>query len=324
MSGKIDDSKQHKINGSICNDDKNRTNKHFNKKKRIYKLISESGCTPIPRSELAKKSNYKEKTINWLISELNDELSESGGDTIYNLGRQKGYILSSHIANRDDSQSNIFGLDSMREILGKNLSSSLFPGEFDPPQHIKIETKREKTFFDKIIKNSDLSNTSKFLLDFVLKVGSLIVFNMIEAIEPSIKNKKRLEKDERILTWVENTIKPIMILNHFVQNDIVEQGKMIRESHVKQSLKEMSSKIPNSHRQALLDKSIPDEYYSFYEIDKKTFQLLEEGFKQIWPYTYMVLKNLRDPDRTSKIIEDSIASTYIAKKANRNKRKEKN
>ncbi|MDN5866082.1 MAG: hypothetical protein L0H55_01620 [Candidatus Nitrosocosmicus sp.] len=55
---------------------------------------------------------------------------------------------------------------------------------------------------------------------------------------------------------------------------------MLKESFVKKRLESMNERVDPIKKQDTLNRSIPDELYSQYEVDEKTYKDLEEAYKK--------------------------------------------
>ena len=116
-------------------------------------------------------------------------------------------------------------------------------------------------------------------------------------------------KKSKSLALVKHSIDPYQILLQFIQNDIIKEGKMKKKSLVNRFVYYSNEEISTSDKKEMYaDKSIDDDLYSYFEMDKKTYQHLEEGYKEIWPCTFMILDKILESNRLSKIIEDGLGS----------------
>ncbi len=287
-------------------------------KKKILKLIKNSGSTGISMPKLCKEMELDRKTIYRLIEELNEEAKRNSGEIIVKRKNKGPYVLASQIAKENwTALSMVFGQDATKEILGNPLIPYLFANQSLPTSQIISLQEKEQSFFIDFYKNEkiNLTDESKFLFDFALRIGKLIIFVMLKAVKPYKEQIDGKEKEKRSLIQVKHSINPISILFQFIGQDIIKNGKMNKRSAIKRSIQNMNSKISYNYKKELLDKSISDELFSHFEVNEKAYQSLENGFKEIWPYTFMVLEDMSQPQRLSRIVEEGIRSVPRTRKS---------
>jgi hypothetical protein len=137
------------------------------------------------------------------------------------------------------------------------------------------------------------TRTEKDLFKFAWDVGVFMTYVMLKAIKPAQSGGKTgKEKEYDSLIWTKNSTSVNNILFHFIQSDMIRWKKMLRESVVKQRIERLGDKADPVRKKEILDRSIPDELYSQFEVDEKTSSELEESFEKMWPFTYLGLEQV--------------------------------
>ena len=149
----------------------------------------------------------------------------------------------------------------------------------------------------------------KALLEFAMDMGALITYVMLKAMEHSKEQDKNNNSDNS-LTWVKHSINPIVMLRYFesVSKDIIK--KQNSESLQKNSYDSLQSNTDENKNR--LDNSNYESYHS-YILDEEPYHNIEKSFREIWPYTFHALEDIRN--RIPKIIERGIGSITKTEKA---------
>jgi hypothetical protein len=278
-----------------------------NENKILYE-VAISGPEGISQKQLAYNIDLNEETVRLHAIDL----MEKG--LITKKGKQDNYILTDYAANDPKLQSMIFGMDATRELV--NGISSLFIENSILTNLSFAVAIQEQLFFSKLKEGKTLTKETEGLLDFAIKIGSLITFIMLKAVKPSENEETNgRKKVEQSLTWVRNSILPSVILSEFMEIDIVKKGKRIKKSRQSRITKNMNPKTPWFMKEEFQSRVIPDELFSPYEIDKKTYQSLESAFNQIWPFTNVILKGLSKHQRLVEKGKEGISSIHKTTKA---------
>ncbi|MDN5847186.1 MAG: hypothetical protein L0H53_13040 [Candidatus Nitrosocosmicus sp.] len=288
----------------------------------LIRLLRKSGCEGMTVLQLKNKLEYKDrKSIPRVINEINKiKKKNQEYERIIKLKKNGNYVLASELAKREiATQYMVFGQDAIRELLGgiSNGLNSFIINDSDSNQIYDL-MQNEKSFFSEFYEKKKLSEESEILLDFTFKMGSLISFIMLKAIEPScddLKEKDGKTKEFESAALVNQAINPSQILFHFMQQDIVKKGKLEKESKVRNLLRNKNGDIKNSPRaKILLENSISDDLYSCYEVNNLTSQKLKNSYEEIWPGTFRLLTKLFEEKRLQKITTRGISEAIELKK----------
>lgn len=292
---------------------------------KLVKLLKQSGWKGMTVPQLTKEMKYKNrKTIPRVIKEINKIKKKNQEDErIVKLKKNGSYVLASERAKKEiTTQYMVFGQDAIRELVSELSQkwNSFIGNEPNSTDQIYDLMQNEKSFFLEFYEKMKLSEESKFLLDFTLKMGSLISFIMLKAIEPpgdDVEEKDGKTKEFESSALVNHAINPREILFQFMQQDIVKNGKLKKKSMIQKSLQrgKNPSYIRDSPRtKILLDNSISDDLYSCYEVNNMTSQKLKNSYEEILPGTFRLLTKLFQEKRLQKITTRGISKTIELKK----------
>lgn len=288
----------------------------------LISLLRKSGWEGMSVSQLKVEMKFKDrKSIPRVINEINKiKKKNQEYERIIKLKKNGNYVLASELAKREViTQYMVFGQDAIRELLG-GMSNGLNSFIINDPDSNQIYDllQNEKSFFSEYYEKKKLSKDSEFLLDFTFKMGSLISFIMLKAIEPlgdDVKEKDGKTKEFESAALVNHAINPSQILFHFMRQDTVKKGKLEKESRVRNLLRNKNDDVKNSSRaKILVENSISDEQYSCYEVNKLTSQKLKKGYEEIWPGTFRLLTKLFEEKKLQKITTRGISQAIELEK----------
>lgn len=252
--------------------------------RRILEQIEKSGDAGIATSELETALRLDRDTIY-----THTEYFRKKGviSKLYNKDR---YRMIKYAAKDFDKQSQLFGMEGIREIM--NDFPSMFGNRASPLPYLTSLAERERSLFENV-DNKELKNETSFLLDFAMKSGVLITFSMLKAIELLADKGNEKESENMCKTWLKNSINPGNLLFQFMLNDIIRYSKP-RMKYIlnKQSERSGQQEDDSSSRTASNDSSRSDNFHSPYVVDEKTYKILKESFKEIWPYSYICLESI--------------------------------
>lgn len=307
---------------------------------RILQVLYVAGHEGISQKDLIKETGLSDTAIQNHLKELIEK-----GMVVRKEHKQDHYRLTTEAAKSVELQSWLFGDEAIRELRN---GFSKFIVDMNYNIESNSESKVTKPLFraiDASLTLEEISNrctkeyetmnkisgslstkTEKELFNFAMDVGVLTTYVMLKAIKPQSGDKTGKEKEYDSLIWTKNSISVNNILFHFIQSDIIRSKHMLKESFAKKRIERLGKKADPVRKKEIQDKLIPDELYSQFEVDEKTFNDLEESFEKIWPFTYLGLEQVMNTlysktVETLKTInnEDNLVSSKMIDEIKRNR-----
>jgi hypothetical protein len=147
------------------------------------------------------------------------------------------------------------------------------------------------TFFKKM--SNRIGMDSILIYEFASKIGALITYLTIQAFQfrrESMPNNDAMLIDRLALDWMNDTMKPHMIINEFIRFMNYNRGRIYDEDILRRT-KKLDT---NQH-----------ELSSFYEIERKDYNRFIKIFATVYPEFFAQITNIRNKKLSeSKIPED--------------------
>lgn len=307
---------------------------------RILQVLYVAGHEGISQKDLIKETGLSDTAIQNHLKELIEK-----GMVVRKEHKQDHYRLTTEAAKSVELQSWLFGDEALRELrngFSKFIVDMNYNVESNPES---VVTKPLFRAIDTSLTLEEISNrctkeyetinkisvslstkTEKELFKFAMDVGVLTTYVMLKAIKTQSNDKTGKEKEYDSLIWTKNSISVNNILFHFIQSDIIRSKHMLKESFAKKRIERLGKKADPVRKKEIQDKLIPDELYSQFEVDEKTYNDLEESFEKIWPFTYLGLEQVMNTlyfnaVETLKTInnEDNLVSSKMIDEIKRNR-----
>ncbi|MGH9953584.1 MAG: hypothetical protein ACRD5J_18340 [Nitrososphaeraceae archaeon] len=221
-------------------------------KEKIFSIIAASQPTGKSSADLKKETNLSRDRIHTICKEYMDE------GFLYKTGRYGNYRLTEKALGDPARKGYLFGLKVMEIILSLD--------------YISANNKFCNTTYNKSIINIRKGTNSSlnrdphiddklFLFEFALRIGSIITYEMIQAIKFASESSEVEAKDQLAWKWINNVIHSNFILAKFADTYVV--GKRLKRNRF-----EDSPRGP------------------FYDMDKNELQSLQQSFQNVFPEVY--------------------------------------
>ncbi|WP_415311078.1 hypothetical protein [Candidatus Nitrosocosmicus sp. FF01] len=293
--------------------------------KEITKELESDNFSKLDVSLLVKRIGEKQgipaSTTFRIIKEiLYDGLKDKYNydDPLIETSNEGIYKLLSHMVDENlDSRNRLFPHFALHELFEDNLSNPLFPNDSEPTKLVSSFMEEEKILFDRALNYKDnLTRETRFLVDFSLKIGLYVTFVMLKTIKPQSGEKNREEKNAESLSWLTNSILSDKFLFYFMKQDVIRKNLKIYQSRIKsrvgsdKKIKDITSTKDRDITSIQSEKKDEkQESISNYEINENAYQNLEQGFKTILPFTYILLDYLQRPEYLDNELKELIKST---------------
>lgn len=275
---------------------------------KILQVLYVAGPEGLSQKDLIKGTELSDTAVQDHLKELIEE-----GMVVRKEHKQDHYRLTTEAAKSVELQSWLFGDESLRELrngfskfmvdINYNIDSNPEP-EVGKPLFRTTDTSQSlEEISNRCIKEYNTMNkiygslstkTEKDLFKFAWDIGVLMTYILLKAIKPQSKDKTGMQKEYNSLIWTKNSINLNNILFHFIQSDMIRRKRMLKESFSKRRIEGLGEKTDPARKKESQDKSIPDELYSQFEVDEKTYGDLEEAYERIWPFTYLGLEQVKN------------------------------
>jgi hypothetical protein len=131
------------------------------------------------------------------------------------------------------------------------------------------------------------------IYEFSNRIGALITYLVIQAFQStreSALNKEGTMTDKLVFDWLNNTIKPHFIIFEFLRFTNYARGHIYGKDILQRTKKS--------------DKNFTNQA-SFYEIENKDYDNLNDAFARVYPDLYDLITNIRDSEVSkNKVIEE--------------------
>lgn len=222
----------------------------------------------------------------------------------------------------------IFGNDAIREM--KNSFLQFNPLEYNrkeirlismhpiPIYSSFISYENMKKYQEDANKEFDIRNRIsncvnpkvKSLLNIVIDMGLLVIYSAHKDFECWNKQNQNNNSMNNSLAWLKYPINQIAILQYFeeVRKDIIKKYYLDTNSNSNFNYLKYC-KNENKISEFNNAENNPSSYLSYKTTDKEdSYNIVEKAFKEIWPYSFDALEDLRW--RMPKILESGIGSAY--------------